>query len=150
MATPAPQINQYFDQFHQKCTTIFHKMPCQWQVEVGGSILRLHSDNNERNQLLVQKTGEGTSLVFLVTGACIGGITLCISPLLSLAMDQNRKVLKHADSKYTYSPSNFVDFIDQATTKCVHIHFHISAVLPQSTLILKLSAFERSHQVCSC
>ena len=31
--------------------------------------------------------------MYLVTGACIGGVTLCISPLLSLAMDQSRKVL---------------------------------------------------------
>ena len=40
-------------------------------------------------------------MVFLVTGACIGGVTLCISPLLSLAMDQSRKVLKHAHSTCT-------------------------------------------------
>jgi len=54
------------------------------------------SKNIEHNQLLVRKTGEGESLVYLVTGACIGVVTLCISPLLSLAMDQSRKVMKHA------------------------------------------------------
>ena len=103
MATPPHQINQYFDQFRQKCTTIFHKTPRQWQVEVGGGILRSHYDNSDHNQLLIRKTGEGKSLVYLVTGACIGGVTLCISPLLSLAMDQSRKVLKHAHSTCTVS-----------------------------------------------
>ena len=47
------------------------------------------------NQLLLRKIGEGNSLVYLVTGACIGGVILCISPLPSQAMDQSHKVLKH-------------------------------------------------------
>ena len=103
MATAPHQINQYFDQFRQKCTTIFHKTPGQLQVEVGGGILRSHYDNSDHNQLLIQKTGEGKSLVYLVTGAYIGGVTLCILPLLSLAMDQSRKILKHAHSTCTVS-----------------------------------------------
>ena len=101
MLTATPEINQYFDQFRYKCTSIFHNTPRQWQVEVGGSLLHSNSDNINHNQLLIRKNGEGKSLVFLVTGACIGGVTLCISPLLSLAMDQSRKVLKHAHSTCT-------------------------------------------------
>ena len=95
MANATFDINRYFNQFCHKSTTIFHKTPHQWQVEVGGSILRSNSDNIHQNQLLIRKTGEGKSLVFLVTGVCIGGVTLYILPLLSLGMDQSRKVLKH-------------------------------------------------------
>jgi len=79
------------------------KNPHEWQVEVGGSILLSQSKNEEHNQLLVRRTGEGKSLVCLVTGACIGGVTLWISPLLSLAMDQSRKVMKHAPNTCTVS-----------------------------------------------
>ena len=103
MATAPFDINRYFNQFCHKCATIFHKTPHQWQVDVGGSILRSYSDNIEHNQLLIRKTGEGKSLVYLVTGACIGGVTLCISPLLLLAMDQSRKVLKHLTNTVTVS-----------------------------------------------
>ena len=31
MATPVPEINQFFDQFCQKLPSIFHKAPHQWQ-----------------------------------------------------------------------------------------------------------------------
>ena len=133
MPTATPQINQYFDQFRQKCTAIFHKTPRQWQVEIGGSILRSNADNNEHNQLLIRKTGEGKSLVFLVTGACIGGVTLCISPLLSLATDQSRKVLKHAHSTCTVSsfhldemsPSN----LDKLQTSLMRLPPNVSAFI---------------------
>ena len=86
-----------YNTFQHKCTHIFNKTPHPWQqVDVGSSILRsVNSSNTAHNQLLVHETGEGKSLVYLATGACIGGITLCISPLLSLAMDQTRKVLNH-------------------------------------------------------
>ena len=103
MTAPPFDINRFFNQFRHKCATIFHKTPHQWQVEVGGSILRSYNDNMEHNQLLIRKTGEGKSLVYLVTGSCIGGVTLCISPLLSLAMDQSRKVLKHSPNTVTVS-----------------------------------------------
>ena len=96
MATNPFGINQYFNQFCQKSTRIFHKTQHHWQVKVGGSILCSNSENVELNQILIQKTGEGKSLFYLVTVTCIGGVTLCISPLLSLVMDQSRKFLKHS------------------------------------------------------
>ena len=53
MTTPPFDINPYFNQFRHKCATIFNKIPHQWQVEVGGSILQSYSDNTEHNQLLI-------------------------------------------------------------------------------------------------
>ena len=106
MATNLFGINQFFNQFHHKSVSIFNKTPHQWQVEVGGGILRSHVDNIEHNQLLIWKTGEGKSLVYLVTGTCIGGVTLCISPLLSFAMDQSRKVLIHTPNTRTIASFN--------------------------------------------
>ena len=84
-------------------TSIFIKTPHQWQVEVGASILRSNHDNHKHNQLLICKTGEGKSRVYLVSGTCIGGVTLCISPLLSLAMDQSCKALNHVPNTCTIS-----------------------------------------------
>ena len=106
MATNPFSNNRFFNQFRHKNASIFNKTLHQWQVEVGGSILCSHADNIEHNQLLIWKTGEGKSLVYLVTGTCIGGVSLCISPLLSLAMDQSRKVLIHTPNTCTVASFN--------------------------------------------
>ena len=90
-------MDAYNNTFIQKLCNTFNKPPHKWQVDVGAGILRSYNDNTDHNQLLIRKTGEGKSLVYLVTGACLGRVVLCISPLLSLAMDQSRKVL-------TYTP----------------------------------------------
>ena len=43
--------------------------------------------------LLVRPTGGGKTLVFTSIVACIKGITLCITPLLSLGADQVQKIM---------------------------------------------------------
>ena len=88
-------MDAYNITFIQKSCNIFNKPPHEWQVDVGAGILWSHNNNSDHNQMLIRKTGEGKSLIILVTGACLGCVTLCISPLLSLAMDQSRKVLKY-------------------------------------------------------
>ena len=88
-------MDAYNNTFIQKSCNTFNKSPHEWQVDVGASILWPHNNNTGHNQLLIRKTGEGKSLVYQVTGACLEWVVLCISPLLSLAMDQSRKVLKY-------------------------------------------------------
>ena len=87
-----------------QCHKYYHKSPFQWQIDVGGDIIESTSNIQTHNQLLVRKTGEGKSLVYLVTGTILRGVTLVISPLLSLAMDKARKILKiTCDSNITSS-----------------------------------------------
>ena len=95
MPTEPIDLDALNTKFTHKCAHIFNKIPHQWQINVGTGILASLESNIDHNQLLIRKTGEGKSLVYLATGACIGGITLCISPILSLGMDQTRKVLNH-------------------------------------------------------
>ena len=65
--------------------------------KVGSSILSSHYTNIPVKQLLVRPTGGGKTLVFNGISACLNkGVTLCISPLLSLGADQTRKVMKSA------------------------------------------------------
>ena len=80
---------------------IFKKIPHLWQIEISSSIIHSHSVDTEHNQLLIWKRGEGKSLVFLVAGTYISSVTLFISPLLSLAMNQSRKVLHHTPNTNT-------------------------------------------------
>ena len=42
-------------------------------------------------------------MVFTALSKCIGGITICITPLLSLGADQFRKLLKRTSSENTIS-----------------------------------------------
>lgn len=69
------------------------------------SILRsIHSTDATTYQLCVCPTGRGKSLQFTTLAACLGRITLCISPLLSLGADQ--RTIKH--QKNTISSSEFI------------------------------------------
>ena len=91
---PTPFQTTFHSKFMSICHKYYHKSPFQWQIDVGGDIIESTSNIQTHNQLLVRKTGEGKSLVYLVTGTILRGVTLFISPLLSLTMDQARKVLK--------------------------------------------------------
>ena len=72
-------------------------------------------------------------MVCLVTGACIGSVTLCILPLLSIAMDQSRKVLQHAHSTCTVS-SFYLDemspsHLDKLKSYLVRLPPHVSTFI---------------------
>lgn len=66
----------------------FNGTPYPWPSEVGSNILRAHKKDNFVSFLLVRPTGGGKTLVFNTLAACLKGVTLCISPLLSLGADQ--------------------------------------------------------------
>lgn len=100
-------MDEYNNTFIQKSCNTFNKPPREWQVDVGAGILRSYNEKNDHNQLLIRKTGEGKSLVYLVTGACLGCVILCISPLLSLAMDQSRKVLTQTPTLSQTKTTNY-------------------------------------------
>ena len=81
--------------FYQTCYNSFKLSPFQWQKDVGGSIIRskLSKDSIPIKLLLVRPTGGGKSLVFYGVGASLKGVSLFISPLLSLGANQARKLL---------------------------------------------------------
>ena len=130
--------------FRHKCAHIFNKTPHQWQINVGSSILRSHNSSIAHNQLLIRKTGEGKSLVYLATGACIGGITLCVSPLLSLAMDQAQKVLNNMPN-ITSVTSFHLD--KMSTAQITTLQAAIPCLPPSSSVFLftSLQCFRNLH-----
>ena len=70
-----------------------------WQVDACKEIVKRHVEAPPNNQmlrplLLVRSTGGGKSAVRDVSGFLVGGITLTIVPLLSLAADQTSKILR--------------------------------------------------------
>ena len=87
------QDDQYASLFNQSCYNTFHKVPYQWQTAVGSSILRFNASSIGIKQLCIRPTGGGKTLLFTGIALCIPGITLCITPLLSLGADQTRKLL---------------------------------------------------------
>ena len=48
MSTNPFGINRFFNQFRHKSASIFSKTPHQWQVEVGGGILRSHASGETK------------------------------------------------------------------------------------------------------
>ena len=69
----------------------FNKTPRDWQLRVGGRIIGDICAKREIRQLCVQPTGSGKSLLFQTIATFLKGVTLCLSPLLSLAADQVNK-----------------------------------------------------------
>jgi Superfamily II DNA helicase len=93
MATPDPVYESIKLCFQQTCFNTFGKIPYQWQTDVGTFVLGCHLLNSPLKLLLVRPTGGGKTLVFTSIAACIKGITLCITPLLSLGADQVQKIM---------------------------------------------------------
>ena len=96
MTAPTPSPDQYKTEFNTKCFDTFSKHPYEWQSDVGGSMLRsIRTEERAIHQLCIRPTGGGKSLLFTTLAACLGRITLCITPLLSLGADQTIKHQQH-------------------------------------------------------
>lgn len=92
MSNPDPFLDEYKTEFNTKCIETYTKQPYQWQTDVGGSMLRwIHTKDTAIHQLCIRPTGGGKSLLFTTVAACLGRITVCITPLLSLGADQTIK-----------------------------------------------------------
>ena len=92
MAAPEEVYESIKHHFVQTCIKTFAKTPYAWQTDVGSFILGCHLLTSPLKCLLVHPTGGGKTLLFTSVAACIKGITLCITPLLSLGADQVQKI----------------------------------------------------------
>ena len=102
MTTPTPSPDQYKSEFNSKCIDTFSKHPSyKWQSDVEDLMLRSErTEQSAIHQLCIRPTGGGKSLLFTTLAACLGRITLCITPLLSLGADQT---IKHQHNTKTRS-----------------------------------------------
>ena len=112
MTTPTPSPDQYKTEFNTKCIDTLSKHPYEWQLDFGGLIL-LSKRTEERaiHQLCIRPTAEGgsKSLLFTTLAACLGQITLCITPILSLGTDQTIKHQHNTTTKSTELNSLHLD-----------------------------------------
>ena len=93
---PLPLHPSHYEQlFRRKSTQSFSKQPYQWQEAVGGGLISCAERNIDLKQLCVRPTGGGKTLLFNVVAAHLKGVTIMISPLLSLGADQFRKLLQN-------------------------------------------------------
>ena len=79
----------------------FNKYPRDWQLRVGGRIISDICEKREIRQLCVQPTGSGKSLLFQTIATFLKGITICLTPLLSLGADQVNKLMINTRSEDT-------------------------------------------------
>jgi len=119
--------------FNNTCSRSFGKTPYAWQTEVGGSFLLSHYTNVPVKQLLVRPTGGGKTLVFNGISACLKGVTLCISPLLSLGADQTRKVMKLAMNDDSISAFHIDEMNDLSIN---HVLRSLKELSPLKTVFL--------------
>ena len=136
MATPDPVYDSIKLCFQQTCFNTFGKIPYQWQTDVGTFVLGCHLINSPLKLLLVRPTGGGKTLVFTSIAACIKGITLCITPLLSLGADQVQKIM----SKTSETNKTIVGFhLDELNdAQLLDLKTYLSTLLPTTlkTIVL--------------
>ena len=122
MTTPTPSPDQYKSEFNTKCIDTFSsKQPYyEWQSDIGGSILRSeHTEQSAIHQLYIRPTGGGKSLLFTTVAACLGQITLCISPLLSFGADQTIKHQHNTKTKSTVMNSVHLDEVPKGDMQLI-------------------------------
>jgi superfamily II DNA helicase RecQ len=122
--------------FEQTCIKTFAKIPYRWQSEVGSFLYGCHLTSSPLKLLLVRPTGGGKTLVFTSVAACIKGITLCITPLLSLGADQVQKIM----SKTSVTDKTIIGFhLDKLTdAQLLDLKNYLSTLLPTTpkTIVL--------------
>ena len=96
----------------------FNRTPYKRQSDVGSTILRAHQKEDFMSFLLVRPTGGGKTLVFNTLAACLKGVTLCISHLLSLGANQTQKVMESACNDRSIS-SFHLDEMSNASIQAV-------------------------------
>ena len=119
--------------------------PASTHTDVGSFILGCHLLTSPLKLLLVRPTGGGKTLVFTSVAACIKGITLCITPLLSLGADQVQKVM----SKTSETDKSIIGFhLDELTDAqlLLELQNYLSTLPPTTTktIVLFSSLVQRS------
>ena len=120
MTAPTPSQDQYKTELNSKCIDTFSKQPYKWQSDVGGLILLSKRTNQSPiHQLCIRPTGGGKSLLFTTLAACLGRITLCITPLLSPGADQTIKHQHNTKTKSTVMNSLHLDEVPKGDMQLV-------------------------------
>ena len=77
--------------FRETTLDSFNLTDHPWQSALGATIMEATIIKKPLKHLCVRPTGGGKSLVFNVVALLLGGVTICICPLLSLGADKTEK-----------------------------------------------------------
>ena len=96
-----------------------------------------HTELRAIHQLCIRPTGGGKSLLFTTLTACLGRITLCITPLLFLGTD---KTIKHQNNTKTQSTELNSLHLDEVPKGDIQLVLYLLlAAAPSSSIIVYAS-----------
>ena len=93
---------------------LFNMTPHNWQHRAGNTIIHNTANNETIRLLIIQPTGAGIKLLYQTVATHLKGVTLYLSPLLSLSINQVHKFM----SRNRFVNTNIVSvYLDEVRHK---------------------------------
>ena len=112
----------------------FNIQPYLWQYRMGCFAIERISKEEELKFICIRPTGGGKSLLYQVLVLHVKHVTLCITPILALGLDQMRKVLQIPDRRIT---AFHMDELKDADV--VRLKRHLEVLHPHSAVVILAS-----------
>ena len=120
--------------FTSTCNTYFENIPYPWQSAIGNRVINYFLiPTDPTNQLCVCPTGGGKNLLFTTIDSDLKGVTLCITPIISLGANQSEKLNSRAIAEAWLISFQMEDL--DATTM-VEVRYLLQTLHPQGTVVI--------------
>ena len=81
------------DIFTSTCNTYFEHIPYPWKSAIANGVINSYLiPMDPIKQLYVRTKGGGKTLLLTTIAAAFKGVTLCITPIISLGADQSKNI----------------------------------------------------------
>lgn len=101
----------------------------------------IHATLNQQDSLVIMATGNGKSLCYQIPALCFGGLTLVISPLISLMKDQVDQLIANGIAADFLNSTQTFEVQQQVENKAISGETRLLYLSPEKVLTQRFSQF---------